>query len=73
VTPSGVTDFTILHLSRCYTLYVSHSNDMTSCQSSAAENVSCNVAPFIFISPQCGDTTSFIRQATFFNFKGKRT
>jgi hypothetical protein len=28
--------------------FVSHSNDMTSCQSSLAENVSCNVAPFFY-------------------------
>ena len=28
--------------------FVSHSNDMTSCQSSSAENVSCNVAPFYY-------------------------
>jgi hypothetical protein len=28
--------------------FVSHSNDMTSCQSSSAENVSCNVAPFFY-------------------------
>ena len=28
--------------------FVSHSNDMASCQSSSAENVSCNVAPFIY-------------------------
>jgi len=27
----------------------------------------------ILLSPQCGDTTSCIRQATFFKFKGKRT
>jgi hypothetical protein len=26
--------------------FVSHSNEMTSCQSSLAENVSCNVAPY---------------------------
>jgi hypothetical protein len=28
--------------------FVSHSNDMKSCQSSSAENVSCNVAPFFY-------------------------
>ena len=28
--------------------FVSHSNDMTSCQSSSAEYVSCNVAPFFY-------------------------
>ena len=28
--------------------FVSHSNDMTSCQSSSAENVSCNVASFLY-------------------------
>jgi hypothetical protein len=28
--------------------FVSHSNDMMSCQSSLAENVSCNVAPFFY-------------------------
>ena len=28
--------------------FVSHSNDMTSCQSSSIENVSCNVAPFFY-------------------------
>ena len=28
--------------------FVSHSNDMTSCQSSSEENVSCNVAPFFY-------------------------
>jgi hypothetical protein len=28
--------------------FVSHSNDKTSCQSSSAENVSCNVAPFFY-------------------------
>jgi hypothetical protein len=39
--------------------FVSHSNGMTSCQSSLAENVSCNVAPFFY--HQCGDTTSCIR------------
>jgi hypothetical protein len=27
---------------------VSHPNDMTSCQSSSAENVSCNVVPFFY-------------------------
>jgi len=26
----------------------------------------------ILLSPQCGDTTSYIRQTTFLNFKGKR-
>ena len=50
--------------------FVSHSNGMTSCQSSSTENVSCNVAPFFY--HQCGDTTSCIRRATFVNFKGKR-
>ena len=39
--------------------FVSHSNDVTSCQSSSAENVLCNVAPFFY--HQCGDTTSCIR------------
>ena len=28
--------------------FVSHSNDMTSCQSSSTENVLCNVAPFFY-------------------------
>jgi hypothetical protein len=28
--------------------FVSHSNGMTSCQNSSAENVSCNVAPFFY-------------------------
>ena len=28
--------------------FVSHSNDMTTCQSSSAENVSCNVVPFFY-------------------------
>jgi hypothetical protein len=28
--------------------FVLHSNDMTSCQSSSTENVSCNVAPFFY-------------------------
>jgi hypothetical protein len=28
--------------------FVSHSNGMTSCQSSSADNVSCNVAPFFY-------------------------
>ena len=28
--------------------FVSHSNDMKSCQSNSAENVSCNVAPFFY-------------------------
>jgi hypothetical protein len=28
--------------------FVSHSNVMTSCQSSSADNVSCNVAPFFY-------------------------
>jgi hypothetical protein len=28
--------------------FVSHSNDMTSCQSSSVENVSCNVPPFFY-------------------------
>ena len=28
--------------------FVSHSNDVMSCQSSSAENVSCNVAPFFY-------------------------
>ena len=51
--------------------FVSHSNDMTSCQSSSAVNVSCNVAPFYY--HQCGDTTSCIRQATFVISKEKRT
>ena len=53
--------------------FVSHSNGMTSCQSSSTENVSCNVAPFFYHhTGDCGDTTSCIRQATFVNFKGKR-
>ena len=55
--------------------FVSHSNDMTSCQSSSAENVSCNVTAFFY--HQCGDTTSLYqtpctRQVTCVNFKGKR-
>jgi hypothetical protein len=29
--------------------FVSHSNDMMSCQSSSAEYVSCNVAPFFYL------------------------
>jgi hypothetical protein len=49
--------------------FVSHSNGMTSCQSSSAENVSCNVAPFFY---HHSVVTSCIRQATFVNFKGKR-
>jgi hypothetical protein len=28
--------------------FVSHSNGMTSCQSSSTENVSCNIAPFFY-------------------------
>ena len=28
--------------------FISHSNDMTSCQSISAENVSCNVVPFFY-------------------------
>jgi hypothetical protein len=28
--------------------FVSHSNDMTSCQSSSAENIACKVAPFFY-------------------------
>jgi hypothetical protein len=28
--------------------FVSHSNDMTSCQSSLVENVSCNIPPFFY-------------------------
>jgi hypothetical protein len=39
--------------------FVSHSNGMTSCQSSSTENVSCNVVLFFY--HQCGDTTSCIR------------
>ena len=48
--------------------FSSHSNDMSSRQSSSAVKISCNVAP------QCGDTckTSCNGHATFFNFKGKR-
>ena len=42
---------------RCF---VSHSNDMTSCQSSSAENVSCNVTPFFYHHSVCGDTPSCI-------------
>jgi hypothetical protein len=45
--------------------FVSHSNGMTSCQSSSTENVSCNVAPFFYHhTGDCGDTTSCVRQAT---------
>jgi hypothetical protein len=47
--------------------FVSHSNGMTSCQSSSTDNVSCNVAIFFY-----HHDTSCIRQATFVNFKGKR-
>jgi hypothetical protein len=50
--------------------FVSHSNGMTSCQSSSAKNVSCNVVPF-FYHHSVVITTSCIRQATFVNFKGK--
>ena len=58
--------------------FVSHSNDMTSCQSSWAENVSCNVAPFFYhITTVWWYNILYripcIRQATFFDFKGKRT
>jgi hypothetical protein len=58
--------------------FVSHSNDMTPCQSSSAESVSCTVAPFFYnhsvvIQYLVSDTvTPCIRQATFVNFKGKR-
>ena len=41
--------------------FFSHCNGMMSCQSSLAENVSCNVA-LILLSPQCGDSTSCIRR-----------
>jgi hypothetical protein len=51
-----------------YMCFVSHSNDMTSCQSSLPENISCNIAPFFY--HQCGDTTSSIRQATLLISKG---
>jgi len=40
-------------------------------QNSSAEKIACNVAPFFY--HQCGDTTSCIRQATYFKFKGKHT
>jgi hypothetical protein len=36
--------------------FVSHSNDMTSCQSSSAEKVSCNVAPFFYHQHLVSDT-----------------
>jgi hypothetical protein len=32
----------------CLLCFVSHSNGMTSCQSSSTENVSCNVTPFFY-------------------------
>jgi hypothetical protein len=51
--------------------FVSHSNDMMSCQSNSAENVSCKIVPFFY--HHSGDTTSCIRQVTFVNFKGKCT
>ena len=40
--------------------FVSHSNDMMSYQSSSAENVSCNIAPF-FYHHSVDDTTSCIK------------
>ena len=56
--------------------FVIHSNGMTSCQSSSAENVSCNVVPFFYhhsvvIQHLVSDTLH--QTATFVNFKGKRT
>jgi hypothetical protein len=38
-----------------------HSNDMTSRESSSAEKISCNMAPFFY--HQCVETISCIRQA----------
>jgi hypothetical protein len=64
--------FTNVRLLYC----VIHSNGMTSCQSSSAENVSCNVAPFFYhhsvvIQHLVSDT--LYQTATFVKFKGKRT
>jgi len=47
-----------------------HSNNMTSWTSSLVKKVLYNVVPF-FLSPQCSDTTTCIRHATFLNIKGK--
>jgi hypothetical protein len=50
-------DYLLCMTSRCFfcsftnvklLCFVSHSNDMTSCQSSSTENVSCNIAPFCY-------------------------
>ena len=56
--------------------FVSHSNDMTSCQISSAYNASCNVAPFLYhhsvvIQHLVRDT--LYQTGDFVNFKGKRT
>ena len=56
--------------------FVSHSNGMTSCQISSAENVSCNVAPFFYPTVWWYNILyqiPGIRQAIFVNFKGQRT
>jgi len=56
---SAVALFKLLTL-MCFPL---HSNDMTSYQSISTEDVMQRRA--IHLSPQCGDVTSCIRQATF--------
>jgi hypothetical protein len=54
--------------------FVLHSNDMTSCQSSSGENVLCNIAhSFITTVWWYNILYQTAWQATFFNFKGKRT
>ena len=54
--------------------FVSHFNDMTSCQSSSTENVSCNVAPFFYHhTVVIQHLVSDILYQTFVNVKGKRT
>ena len=61
-------------------LSASYSNNITSWKNSSAEKISCNVAPFFYHHSVVITTlwwynilqqTSCIRQATFFNFKGK--
>jgi hypothetical protein len=51
--------------------FFSHSNDNVMIKEFGRERLVQRRA--ILLSPQCGDTTSCIRQANFVNFKGKRT
>ena len=49
--------------------FVSHSNGMTSCQSSSAENVSCNVAPFFYHHSVSDRRLSLISKENVYNVR----